>query len=293
MELKAGEYIVLMVVADSCRYDVALRASTPFLDSISRVRRGESPATYTFPAHMSFFIGILPVITDGDRDYISGHEQLWRSSLASTSDRAAAIYFSERTIIEYYENCGYCVVGAGGVSFFSHHENNILPSLFSHFLHFERGSSDVFNSTPRDVSCFPLANIDRIKTEIQPNKPYFLFVNSPATHIPYDAPGFSASPSYEQLISKMYRLSSCKTRKVQACEGLTTEERNLFMGMQAKAMEWIDGGVSMLYNELRNGRPTIVLVLGDHGEEFGEGGRYGHAHSHDTVMQVPVWVGVI
>lgn len=62
--------------------------------------------------------------------------------------------------------------------------------------------------------------------------------------------------------------------------------------MQRRALEWADTRLGDLFSRL-NTRHPLVVVCADHGEEFGEGGRFGHAHPHPTVATVPLWCGVL
>jgi glucan phosphoethanolaminetransferase (alkaline phosphatase superfamily) len=57
--------------------------------------------------------------------------------------------------------------------------------------------------------------------------------------------------------------------------------------MQRLAVEWADAQLARLFEGLRDSA-AIVIVCGDHGEEFGEGGRFGHGHPHPAVMTVPM-----
>lgn len=293
-DLIVGEYNVVFLVADSCRYDSAEKAETPFLCSLSLLRRAEAPATYTLPSHMSFFIGILPVLVDANPEYLPGIRQIWRSVNASESGKTAAVLYEGENIIDYYWRNGYAVIGAGGVSFFSSAPGNILPRLFPQFIHFEKpfGLSRTMN-IPRQEAQFPLANIDRIVEKLDISKPFFLFVNCPETHIPYDSPMVEVSEGYRVAIRKLYAVDSVKHCSILDRDGLVEEERKLLMDAQRQSLEWIDLKAEELCLKVSNGLPTLVIVMGDHGDEFGEGGRYGHAHYHPSVMYVPLWCGIL
>jgi len=287
------EYNVIFNVMDSCRYDTAEKANTPFLNTISKLRKADSPATYTLPAHMSFFIGILPVLTDGNPEYLPGANQIWRSMEAHSSDKSVAVPFVGKNIMDFYVDNDYSVVGTGGVSFFSRGKNNILPKLFPRFLHFEkpRGLHKAAN-LPRTTDQFPLANIDRIASEIDRAKPYFLFVNCPETHVPYDSPVTTITEEYRAAVKKMYDIDKIKHCAVPEEQRLSDDERQILMNSQIQSLEWIDYKIKELRDSIDNGLPTLLVAMGDHGEEFGEGGRYGHAHYHANIMTVPLWCGI-
>ncbi|MBL0202230.1 MAG: sulfatase-like hydrolase/transferase [Chitinophagaceae bacterium] len=69
---------------------------------------------------------------------------------------------------------------------------------------------------------------------------------------------------------------------------------NYLKSAQRDALEWVDMKLGIIFNLLSShNNNTLVIVCSDHGEEFGEGGRFGHSHNHETVLQVPIWVGFL
>ena len=236
-----GTYNVLFITIDSCRYDTALRANTPFLNSISKLRKAETLANYTLPAHISFFIGKLPILRDGSEYYLPGIDEIWRSENARTLKKSVAINFRGKTIIDYYINNQYQVIGAGGVSFFRNLPDNVLPLLFPKFLYFERPTNILSqNNVPRATSQFPLANIDKIVSHISDKDPFFLFINCPETHFPFDSPPVTVTEAYKIAIKKFYSVDSIKYRNLFPSERLGKEEEDLLLDAQKKSLEWID-----------------------------------------------------
>lgn len=289
-----GKHNVIFIVVDSCRYDSAEKAKTPFMCRLSPLRRAEAPATYTLPSHMSFFIGILPVLIDGNPEFFPGIRQIWRSVNARESDKSVAVVFHGKNILDFYQSNGYDVLGSGGVSFFGNSPNNILPQLFPRFIHFQKPANlPRIKNVPRNTEQFPLANMDRIMVNMDSSRPFFLFVNCPETHIPYDSPNVDVSKEYKTAIKKLYAIDNIKHCQVSSRDSLTKKERTLLMDAQVRSLEWVDQRVEELYIKTRNGHPTIIVVMSDHGDEFGEGGRYGHTHYHHSVMHVPLWCGVL
>ncbi len=285
------DHNVLFVVVDSCRYDTAAAAHVPFLNSVGPLRMGEAPGTYTLPSHVSFFSGILPNIIDGNPFFFGSYSQIWRSKNARENHKIPLVEYAEANIIDHYRELGHEVVGVGGVSFFSSQGDNLLPSLFPKFTHFEKphGISKIEN-IPRSDDQFPLANREKILKDLNLEKPFFLFINCPETHIPYDYPGMVATAEYVRAVKKMYALDSIKHQHPES--GLTDNEKSLLLSAQRGALEWVDSQLAELMRMLENSRPTLVVVMGDHGEELGEGGRYGHAHAHMQVLHVPLWCGI-
>src|SRR6187200_2470171 len=80
----------LLLTYDSCRYDVLAAAQTPVLDSFARIVPAQTPASYTYAAHMSFFVGILPNASEdlpttiGSRNSCSGCRESVKVRSSST-----------------------------------------------------------------------------------------------------------------------------------------------------------------------------------------------------------------
>ncbi|KKT54310.1 MAG: Tiorf59 protein [Candidatus Woesebacteria bacterium GW2011_GWA1_44_23] len=282
---------VRLITIDSCRYDTALAANTPNLKKIGTLRKAETSGSYTYPAHHSFFIGDVPRIIDGDLQYIPGFDQIWRSVSARKTKKPVFSLYDTPNIITHYEQIGYNVQGFGGVTFFNTHDNNnVLPKLFKNFHYF--GTSEnlhPFEKIPRTESVLPLGNLELIAKSIDKDVPYFLFINCPETHIPYDVPGTNPNNSYRELIKRIYIEQN--TKRLYRPENLpfTSDEIKLLKLAQIRALEWVDFRVGLLFESIPIRRPTLTIVCADHGEEFGDNGRFGHAHNDITVLQVPVW----
>jgi membrane-anchored protein YejM (alkaline phosphatase superfamily) len=294
-DFRAGTYNVLLITLDSCRYDTAKKAHTPFLSSIASLKRAETHGSYTLPAHVSIFTGMLPVLLDGYQEYLPGVKQIWRSRNAKKIRKSVGVLFDGKNIIDYYASHAYQVIGAGGVSFFRKSRSSLLPSLFPRFMYFQKPKSmSREENVPRSSSQFPLANIDRIVKSLKSNKPFFLFINCPETHVPYDSPNVSVTPSYKKAVKRMYELDSVKGRKITPRKGLSREDRKILLEAQRHSLEWLDGQIKDICENLpKNKLPTLLVALADHGEEMGEGGRYGHAHQHEQVMTVPIWCAML
>ena len=74
------KYNVLFVTLDCCRYDTLKQAKTPFLESLGAIRKAKTHGTYTLPAHLSFFMGYLPIVDHLPFEpyYSNEIRQLWR-----------------------------------------------------------------------------------------------------------------------------------------------------------------------------------------------------------------------
>jgi membrane-anchored protein YejM (alkaline phosphatase superfamily) len=142
---------------------------------------------------------------------------------------------------------------------------------------------------PRPAESMPLGNIDEILEMTNSREPYFLFINSPSTHIPYDVPGTDVDDDHIKLIERLYREENLKIRYPQDALPFTENEIEFLKQQQIEALQWADSQLAILFSQLSNDLPTLTIVMADHGEEFGEFGRFGHVHNSDSVLFVPAW----
>ncbi len=292
--MEAGARDVVLVTLDSCRYDTAQLASTPSLDRLGPLLRAETSGTFTLPAHAAIFGGHLPVVQDGchlldGADYLS----VWRPAAARSRVSVAAVVFDGMTLMHHYRSLGYDVLGAGGVTFFDPAEpGNWLPTLFDKFHYYgrpNRGSSPGSRVCDR-TSALTLAHAESLAASCMASRRFFLFVNCPSTHVPYTTPSSPLTTESTRLLEHLYELHDSK-RRHEPGEFSYAELRQLRL-MQVSALEWADRQLGALFGALASREP-LVVVCADHGEEFGEGGRYGHGHAHPTVTTVPMWTGIL
>jgi hypothetical protein len=250
----------------------------------------ETHATYTYPAHHSFFIGLIPRFKNSSDKYLNTYKQIWRSSSANKTSKEIAITFDEPTIIDYYKHKDYQTIGFGGVPFFDlNNKNNTLPKLFEEFIYFgPKEKIPRLERIPRSPNWYPLNNIEYIVSSIKKDS-YFLFINSIATHIPYDNPEHNITAKEKEILTKIYSAHDLKNSPINGVTALTTAEVSHAIEMQRDSLLWADKQIKKLLESLKIKKETILIVCADHGEEFGENGRFGHAHVDDTVMHVPYW----
>ena len=296
MDPHLADRSVVIVTLDSCRYDVAAQARVPHLSALGPLLRAESPGTYTLPAHAALFNGSLPRPVSGPLS-VNGKrvEALWRSAAARGSVKRAAIPFDTPTLMEHYAGRGYRVIGAGGVTFFDPQDQaNGLPIPFPEFHYFGKPSRAAATTAGRVVnreSALPLAHAPFLAERCLEAERFFLFVNCQSTHIPYTTPNSLLTDETTGLLRRLYRLHDLKAPPPGDAH-LVQEEVHQLLAMQRRALEWADARLGELFTLLSQREP-LVVVCADHGEEFGEGGRYGHGHPHPTVSTVPLWRGLL
>lgn len=286
---------VLFITLDSCRFDTIRQADVPNIKSIGKIRPAYTHGSYTVPAHIAFFSGHLPAVLEKPlKNYYSETKsQLWRIETGKSYDsKKFGILFEENNILEGYRKLGYFVFGVGGVTQFS--ENSLLRSYFGkNFLYF----GENLNEEPlksRRKSQFPLNHINEIILKLKNKDKWFLFINCPETHYPYDCgngipskikKSFSELKKYLNLRENNFNISN--SQKLSSSLKL----------MQKEAIESIDKNLETLFEKLPKKRNILVVICGDHGENFGEifanKQRWGHLFPSKEVMCVPLVIGEI
>ncbi len=286
---------VLFITLDSCRYDTARKANTPTIQSLGEVRKAYTHATYTVPAHTAFFTGHLPAVFDPSltKYYSESAGQLWRIKTGKGRDREAGMVFSQQNILEGYRQLGFTIIGTGGVTQFT--EGSFLRNFFkkNEFKYFGR-NLDEEPLQPRDKQEFPLNNLETIVKCIKEKDKWFLFINCPETHYPYDI-GNGFHDEVKKYYPKLYK--NLNLREADDPIDIPVEVYAILHDMQIKALEYVDTRISILLSMLPMSKDILVVISGDHGENFGEvfngRQRWGHLLPTKEVLEVPLLINVI
>ena len=245
---------------------------------------------FTLPAHAAFFGGFLPNVMEEPLAPLYSREMgsLWRLSRARKRARGddVTIHLPGSSVPHGFQALGHRTVGAGGVRWFS---SGQLRDGFDEFHYWEPIGDATDRFAVRTVEEYPLTNVDTIVGSVGEG-PYFLFVNSPETHAPYLAGDESAATrdSVLEVCRRLEPMWNGKTRRAGAVRP-TTAEFDLLRRAQTSALEAADRRLGELFARLP--RPARVVVCADHGEAFGEQGRWGHDFPDRIVMEVPIWYG--
>lgn len=286
---------VLFITLDSCRYDTAQKANIPTIQSLGSIKKAYTHATYTVPAHTAFFTGHLPAVFDQSQSkyYSESAGQLWRIKTGKGRDREAGIVFSQQTVLEGYRQLGFTILGAGGVTQFT--EGSFLRNFFkkNEFTYFGR-NLDEEPLQPRDKQEFPLNNLETIVNCIKEKDKWFLFINCPETHYPYDI-GNGLNDEVKKYYPKLYK--NLNLREADDPIGIPVDVYEILHDMQIKALEYVDTRISKLLSMLPKNKDILVIISGDHGENFGEvfngRQRWGHLLPTKEVLEVPLLINVI
>jgi arylsulfatase A-like enzyme len=305
---------VLLVVLDTTRarnlsaYGYG-RDTTPFLSEFARESTlyldAISPAPWTVPAHASLFTGLSPSIHQATT------EHRWLSSRFST-------------VAEILRDNGYLTAGFScnswvGPSFnlnqgFQHFfqvyrlpsvaEEDPLRRLFwgrvaSHLL----GTRLVGLSPPDKGAAMTNRFVRRWLDQWQKSssdRPFFVFINYIEPHLPYNPPPDVRSrfvnaplrPALRGLVGDDWIEGLFRAIGLHNLEKADYEQ---LASLYDAELAYLDQELRELLDDLRHRRlldDTLVLIVGDHGENLGEhGGLLDHCFSvHQTLLHVPLIV---
>jgi membrane-anchored protein YejM (alkaline phosphatase superfamily) len=261
----------VLITLDSCRYDSLLKADTPILDSYGKIYSAWTPATYTLPAHISFFTGILPMVHENIPYLNRFTKQLFKmhkagASLGGDSGlKTLNLQASKKDMIHGLKKLGFYTVGSGAANWF---DKEILVKNFDDFKYVRAQSAEAqVNYTIKKL--FKNAN----------SKRFFSFINFYETHTPYmhygkDREEYSMNARDHMLFPP------------QEDEQKKAELGSKLHDAQIKAAEHLDSVLGKFFELLPLN--TLVILTADHGEAFGEDGFWGHGIYHPLVMNVPM-----
>ena len=283
---------VVLIVLDTFRASTmaaygSTEALTPTLDSLAaagtRFEWAISNAGWTLPAHATLFTG--------------------RYSQHLSADFERRLDARDRVLSEAFADAGYATAGFVGNLHYTTWESGLARG-FQHFEDYPRTlemlakntlhgqtvmAEEVLRATDRSRLWRALRR-KRLMVQPKPEgppvhaaeitdrflrwhehrdqgRPYFAFLNYFDAHRPYLAPApYSRKTASEDTTAAGY----------------------------ARDVQYMDGHIARLLNALRAGGSldsTIIMVVADHGEQFGEHGLYGHANSlYTPLVRVPLFV---
>lgn len=274
--LRPGQMHVVLLDIDTLRADRlgvygAKPSPSPRIDAWARdaavFEWAIASAPYTPPSQASIFTGMHPI----RHGVWSRHE-----SIPAGLDRLPTIL----------GRLGYQTIGFTGGGY------------VSRAFGFAEGF-DQFDDTGLELEPLALAAGEAL-TGRDTNRPVFLFVHTYHVHTPYDpddearrtwttglpppTPGFEASA--ETMEAARRATWETPPRFLPAAD--LAYSRGLYDGEIAELDRWFDGFVSILDNAGLRADNTLVVLLSDHGEAFGEHGSLLHETLYLPVTRVPL-----
>lgn len=295
----------LLITLDSCRWDTAVMAGTPNLDKwLGPAQKAVTLSTYTPTAHAAMWLGHLPTVRQQPwlPYYTEFVRQPWRITTGPSrdADKDCGILFQGNNVIEGYRRAGFFVQGIGGISQFS--TGSYLRTAFpwSEFIYYGP-DMDEEPRTPRRRKTFPLNNIRQIVEMLKTQEKWFLFINCPEPHYPYDwGDGIAEDIRRDVLALVKFNLRSLTLSSEEADTLAAVNAGQRLHAMQIAGMKEMDRKIGDLFSFLKANChwPIYAVVCADHGENFGEIGPegkplYGHMHQTFECFEVPLWMGII
>jgi arylsulfatase A-like enzyme len=267
---------VVLVSIDTLRADHLSsygygRATSPFLDSLAangtRFDHARSNSPWTLPAHVTMLTGQLSVTHQITDDHLSVDpmvrvlpEAMAEAGYA-TGASVATLYVSRKFGFDR------------GFGFFDDHgieteRENLSGTVVA---------SDVIGSALDWIEGLP------------EGKPFFLFLHFYDVHYHYDPP-----PPFDTMFDRAPAKTDRRFRNYYSHKKkpLTEKQKAHQIAQYDESIAYVDAQLRALYEKLdQAGRKQRWVVTADHGEEFGERGSWGHAHSlYAEQLRVPLIV---
>lgn len=260
---------VVLIVVDTLRRDNLQiygypRTTAPMLGRLASegaIFDGWSPTSWTKPAVASTLTGLHPI----------QHQALGFSD--GLPDPAV-------TLAEALKGHGYATIGVAA--------NRWVTSSG-----FEQGFDELHWIQPEGINFADAQRVNQAVRERLPKlrEPFFLYVHYMDPHVPYSPRAlWDGSPLPERLARKVPLTSNDLQMPLvlDRPRQMVQDARDLYDGEVRQA----DDGIAELLGLLKGAgkaESVLVVVVGDHGEEFQEHGKMGHGRSlYGEVLRVPM-----
>jgi arylsulfatase A-like enzyme len=143
--------------------------------------------------------------------------------------------------------------------------------------------------------------LDVMANQRRAGRPYFLFVNCYDVHAPYAPRPDSPLASFgtlggwiENLLLPRLSVQLGNHAYLQPGFRMSSRGHDVLVRRYHRAIELMDGKLEAFYESARGAGlldDTMLIVVSDHGEAFGEHDLYFHdASTYDTHLRVPLWI---
>lgn len=288
-QIMDGTPNVLFLVVDSLRYDAVFgedSPQTPHIDALAResiqFNTCYAQGISTAPSMTSMLTGRYP-LDYGGHWYVHDDQPTMAEQFRANGYSTAAIHSNPN--VSRFRN-----FDRGFDTF----EENIIPVSGSSL--FERVPDRVLkavNKLARVASKTPYLPADEVNDQIldwigAQTKPWFLWTHYMDSHGPY-LPGAEFSYRNKFRAERLWRKAA-----VNAPEEVTPQEHAELEANYRKEVEYLDAALGRFFDELDSEghlEDTIVVLVADHGDEFGEHGYYGHRNlPYEELVHVPLLI---
>lgn len=264
--------------ADRCSFTGCARPTTPRIDEFAKdamvFTDAWSPANWTGPAHASLFTGLTPVH--------HGFHDGWRPNLGA----------GPPTIAERFSGAGYATACFTNNEFVS-------PDfgLTRGFQRFEPLYLDANRPYPWARATHDMA-ATWAEEQHAAGKPFLLFINDLEPHLPYTPPEDVAAaflrgtPSAEEVAAARAFPGGESLAYTVGVKHADARELSILSDLYDGEIAALDREVGRLLDRFRTSGlldDTVVVIVGDHGEELGEHGIVDHAVGlYRNTLHVPL-----
>ncbi|WP_436903768.1 sulfatase family protein [Halovenus halobia] len=279
---------VLFLVVDSLRYDTIHdpKISTPNIDKLAEEGISFSQCfaqgVSTAPSMTAMLTGRYP-LDYGGHWYLEQGQPTMAEQFQANGYSTAAIHSNPN--VSRLRNFHHG---------FDTFEENILPldpdglvnNVPDELLRYANKFARILQRTPY----LPIEKVnDNLVEWIDTTEePWFLWTQYMDVHGPY-LPGDEFTYANKFRAERLWRKAA-----VNAPEDITSEEHDELWTNYGKEVEYLDKEIGTFFDDLSvKGilEDTIVILVGDHGDEFNEHGKYGHGNlPYDELIHVPLIV---
>ncbi|WP_290920372.1 sulfatase-like hydrolase/transferase [Halodesulfovibrio sp.] len=256
--MNALDHNYILFTLDSCRWDSLTEALKLIPRHQFNFKRAYAQSTYTYPAHLSLYQGILPSVHEAIPYYNRFKKALFRiAHRSATAQSLVQFKAGTSSIVSGFNSSGYFTLCLGAVNWFEH------PALSNEFQKFH------FTGCCLKKQLAILGNYLELCST-----PVFSVVNIGETHDPYEFGGTIPPSLNSREIMRKFKdygyLTKDHQKQIAACNYVITLLKEFVLTLQQLS------------------RGTILIICGDHGECFGEDALYGHGFYHKKIMEVPL-----
>lgn len=271
---------LVLITYDSCRLDSARAAKTPNLDRIGAIEARYAYASWTAPSHYTFMMGLVPHKSPPNV-YAS---EVYKEDFAKWSDRlgipdlAFQSFLPQLSLPGMLKQYGYRTVGRVSMPVLNPH--TVINNAFDDYR---------LMSNHNDFK----GMVD--EAQFSRDEPSFFFFNLGETHYPYmlDDPALPHISGLHGVAKSLARGEDAGGRAAEMSmdEFFQPDVMKSLHNQQIACVEYLDGILGALIDKAP--KDTWFMVMGDHGEAFGEGGYFGHGPvMHEKVFEIPFVEGL-
>lgn len=274
---------LIFITYDSCRYDSARAAKAPNLARLGELEQRFSYASWTAPSHYTFLMGLVPHVSPAHvyaSDVYKNDFRRWSDRL-DIPDLRFETFLPQLSLAGMLKKHGYRTVAR--VSMPVLNPFTVLNNAFDDY----RLMSD-----HNDFK----GMVDEIA--FSRDQPSFHFFNLGETHYPYmlesnELPHISGLHGVAKTLAAGGDAGGM-AQKGSDMDAATFFASDLLKGLHAqqiRCVEYLDGLLGALFDKAPP--DTWFMIMGDHGEAFGEDGFFGHGPvMHPKVFEVPFVEGL-